>query len=510
MAKILDYSYHHLAFRLNIGENDFSKYEPYFNGLKLPEYIEEPNAEKLLDNERALYHELSHYYQDIYFPACICERELKINILADYVQNASGKSHNNKKHNKRRELFDYLFMTKYCDDNLYSLSKNDEGIDFWAISYKDLLESYADIRASKTVFDAYRNEDEQIKDFIRNYILKRKLFHYDLDDNQLTTRLGDLDRTYAICKHVFLTLFSAANSRFCFNDSLNSFNRIKVDLANAFSSEKDERLFNLARNLDIFLLFCIEFALTLPSASFIEKSIEEGKDKRMFHPGCRFYSLIALIMSYPDTFNDLDFSANYVEVFDQISEACGLYKYEDVVKSLTYPNFPFSVIRHSHNLRLKETINVKIENRCNIDIMTFFKKTGNPIILWGASSQYVYVGDGNDKFDSFHYRGLDSDYAIQYLFSDVERMYNEFFGTNYNPKELKSMINIWFLQESSAFFLLNRCANSFLSKKKDEEICLLDCDYKSNDCLLFNIVSRKKNIQCDLTKLIERFAILNK
>lgn len=494
-----NYSYDHLSYRINIKNNDFSIYDPFFKGLKLPDYIDRPDAERILDNERGLYHELIHLYQDIFLPACICERDLKNKILASLTFSTDNKNEKSEAIVKHLSLFNYLFRSDYCEKNLYSISQNEEGLDFWAISYTDLLESYADIRTTKTILDSYFRKNDSTDAFLMGYIRKKSLFHYDIiDERKLLVRLRDSDRPYAICKHVFLTLFSEIHSPFYCNDEMNTFNIVKSDLARAFTYEKDKRFYQLERNLDIFILFCIEFALTLPSISYIIKSIEDGKDKRMFHPGCRFYSLIAFICKYPDTFNNLDFDANYTEVFDQISEMWGSYKYQDVIDSLTQPYLPFYSVQFCHNRILIETPRVSIGNRCNIDIMNFFKQTGTPILLWGDQSQQIYVGNGVDKFELYEFRQRMIKLICDYIGSYPQRMN---LGTIRNLDELKLTTIKLFLQESAASYVLNRCANIFINNKKGS-VCPIDCISKDENCIIFQKINSKDDYFCVIPDLI--------
>lgn len=499
-----NYSYNRLRYRINVDNNDFSIYEPFLKGLKLTDYIERTDSEKLFSNEIGLYHELTHYYQDIFFPACVSERDLKFLILSN-ISTSSRNIEESKDVAKLRELYDYLFRTPFCHEELYSLSKNDDGIDFWSISYTDLLESYADIRSLKTILDTYFKRSDYVNNYIKNYIKKHHIFCYEIDGNKLITKLRGFSRRYSICKHVFLTLFSVTNSKFYYNDRMNTFNRIKLDMAEAFNYEKDERFYNIERNLDIFILFCIEFSLTIPSISYILKSIEEGKDRRMYHPGCRFYAVIAKILQYPDTFNQLDFNSNYVGVFNHISEACGLYKYEVVANSLITNDIPFHVIRFSHNRYLKQTPNVKIGNRCNIDMLGFFKQIGSPILLWGSDRQQIYLGNSKDSFDCYSYSGSQIEYCYDYLCSDYDRI---FMVSPKNIEDLKRKTNQLFLQESAYSYVLNLCANSILSND-NKSICPLDCGSNEKKCLLKNKLTDSNNHLCIIPDLIKSLDLLN-
>ena len=497
-----NYSYSHLRYRINVENNDFSTYEPYLKGLRLTDYIERPDSEKMFSNEIGLYHELTHYYQDIFFPACVSERDLKFLILSN-INTSSGNMEESEDAVKLRELYEYLFRTPFCHEELYSLSKNDDGIDFWSISYTDLLESYADIRSIKTILDAYYKRSKYVDNYISNYIKKHQIFCYEIDGKKLITKLRGFSRRYSICKHVFLTLFSITNSKFFYNDRMNTFNRVKIDMAEALNYEKDERFYNIERNLDIFILFCIEFALSIPSISQILRSIKGGKDRRMFHPGFRFYAILTKILQYPDTFNQLDFNSSYTEVFNQISEACGLYKYEDMANSLITNDIPFHVIRYSHNRYLKQTPNVKIGNRCNIDLFSFFKQNGSPILLWGSDSQQIYIGNGKDSFDSYSYTGSDIEYCYDYLCSDYDRI---FIGSIENMEDLKCKTNLFFLQESAYSYILNLCANSILFNN-NKSVCPLNCGSNENKCLLKNKLVENNNHLCIIPELIKSLAL---
>ena len=75
--------------------------------------------------------------------------------------------------------------------------------------------------------------------------------------------------------------------------------------------------------------------MTLPSAAETLKQIKKGVDRRVFHPGFRFYSLLFLIAKYPETFTRLDINSNYIEVFDMISTKLGFYKFDEVIHSIT-------------------------------------------------------------------------------------------------------------------------------------------------------------------------------
>ena len=460
--------------------------------MQLPDYIGSPDAEKLFANEVGLYHELTHYYEDLFFPACNCECQMVQEIILNR-NNADVLT-------KKRELYKYLFEEGYCDENLYSLSGKYENMDFWSISYTDLLESYADIRATKTFLDLYYRKDEHVDTFIRDYIRKNNVFHYELLDHQLVAPIRRAFlRQYAICKHVILTLFSLSKSKFFANDEYNTFNIVKLDLAYALSYVKDKSFYNLERNLDIYILFFIEFALTLPSASFIEKSIEEGKDIRMFHPGFRFYALIALVHKYPETFNDLEYDANYVDVFNQISEFLGLYKYEDVVNSLAKPYLPFYTISFACTTFLQQTKNNSIGSRCNIDLLNFFKQIGTPILLWGDKRQQIYIGDGKDKFESYQYEDTMLAYIFNYICSDLDRLS---IGFHKDLSDLKNKTNHFFLQESASSFVLSIIKESILNNKKNR-ICPLTCINKDENCLLQNKLCKENDLFCVIPDLIK-------
>ena len=484
-----NYSFSRLSHRINIDNDDFFFFFPFLKGMQLTDYIDSSDVEKLFLNEVGLYHELTHYYQDLFFPACNCESQLLQGIILNR-NNADVFA-------KKRKLYKYLFEDGYCDENLYSLSGKSVDI---SISYTDLLESYADIRATKNFLDLYYRKNERVDTFIRKYIRENNAFHYEIYDHQLIAHItGRISRQYAICKHVFLSLFSITKSRFFAIDEYDTFNKVKLDLADALSYEKDKRFYNLERNLDIYLLFCMEFALTLPSASFIEKSIEEGKDIRMFHPGSRFYALIALIHKYPDTFNNLEFDANYVDVFNQISEICGLYSFEDVVRSLEKPYLPFSTISFARNRYLRQTKNNNIGNRCNIEILNFFKQIGVPILLWGNKQQQIYIGDGKDKFNSYQYEDSVLTYIYNYICSDMDRLS---FGCHKDLSDLKNKINHFFLQESASAFVLSKFAESILNSDKSV-MCPSNCMNKGMNCLLQKDLGIENAPSCVIPDLIK-------
>ena len=488
----LNYSYEHLGYRINVSNNNFSIYEPFFKGLKLMEYYKETNAKELFNNEAGLYHELSHYYQDIVFPACICERDLKIKILTNSNSTISE---------KLQGLYKYLFKEGQSMEMLQSISDPNSGIDFWTISFKDLLESYADIRSIKTILDAYFKKNEDVDSFVSKCIIEQSSFHYEFfDGKKVLARLRETTRPYAICKQVFLTMISLRKSKFLFNDEEPTADLMKINMADGYSHSKNSFIYVLERRLDIFLLFCIEFALTIPSVSFIMKAVEEGKSIRMFHPGCRFYYIIHLICENPDTFNKLDFNANYVEVFDIISERYGLYSYDEVVGSYVTPDRPFSTIKFFQNKILKETKKVTIGNRCNSDIMGFFMQTGVPILLWGQGRQQIYIGNGNNGFDSYCYEGETYDYVVHYMMCALDRF---FLRKTNDTDDLKQIINGFLLQESAVYYALNKCANTIINDNRTV-VCPLSCKFKNDNCLLYTIFTKSEEHQpCVLKEIIK-------
>lgn len=492
----MDYSYERLSFRINIRDNNFSIYEPFFNGLRLPDYFNKPNAEELFQNEIGLYHELTHFYQDFFFPACICERDLK-NRIVDSVKN-----HSVQEVNDLKELYEYLFEESQYVETLKELINPNSNKDFWSISYKDLLESYADIRSTKTVMDAYFNKDNQVDQFISNFFINNTSFHFESFENnrKIHTKLGGTTRQYSICKQVFLSLLTFTKSKFLFCDEEPTAEYLKILMADGFRHNKGDFMYNIARRLDIILLYCIEFALTLPSITFIKDAIKDGKSKRMFHPGCRFYYIVTTILGNPDTFNKLDISASYTEVFDIISDTSSdLYKYSDVVNSYLKPNIPFSFVRHQHNRTLIETIQkITIANRCNSDIFGFFKQTGIPVLLWGQGRQQIYVGDGNDKFDILQYYGDTHDYINDYFKTVMVRYLLP--KTN-SIGEIKKMLSMLFLQESVVYWVINKCANTIIKGNVNNK-CPIPCEYNNYDCSVLKTITNDNLNHCLLTKLI--------
>ena len=379
---------------------------------------EDPNFDKgyqYLD----FIHELTHYYQDLSICSCIGEHIYKTRVLKHFFDTHFIKVKSPiTLTDEEVEIYNYIYNSSISIDvnsiKSFSEGKGDlsflnKGEHFFpTITYKDLLECYAETKARQSIICETPHSIENHKYIYE--LLKKRHDRLCIDENgvpAVSFKYDDngLDR-YSIIRDIFLSFFHhcqpnkykiyntvTPNSKITVIDYLLFRGHIPVEESYDISNEycisipvkisPTNYLVQLERDLLSTILFALDVALTIPTTTRIKQLVKDDRYKlEDFHPCIRFYKIMSMFYKYPDYFNNIDSGYNWMSVFDDISGLLNWPSYFPIVKDISSTNKFF----HRGNIAIYQDhfleyhMNTTMESN-NGAIFRMFRNMNIPIIL---------------------------------------------------------------------------------------------------------------------------------
>lgn len=340
--------------------------ESIFNISRLKEYWEndpcgmfivDPEEEitdsSQLESRVNLWHEYNHYLQDLTLFACQTEnlfmdmlsslvRTLtscdgiayplmdKANRASNLLLNISGEYQDAlNQFYRQADIYDYIFRQSHRlpDTDEYALPVNEEErLNYFSLSYNDLLESYAYLKSHVDLFLWCNNNPERTKT-VKTYIHQRDGIvpivkcgdTYEYDKSALRYK-----RPYEIVRYLFVLCFS----RLPWTDMQGIYQYMYEEMPEKYIGTK-------AWEMYIYILFSLETALSIPSADKILDILSKDKDRSIeeFSPVHRFYKVLKTIVSYGGFPPAKDKEKWYFTYFEWVSNFCGWMSYQDMKES---------------------------------------------------------------------------------------------------------------------------------------------------------------------------------
>lgn len=375
-------------------------------------------------------HELTHYYQDLCLPSCIGERvyktrTLKRCIVNHYVGTNSPIPIDEMKMEIYEKIYhDYVKLDRtnlHTGDNVIDniqfidSGKNDSGtLYFPEISYRDLLECYAEMKAWQSII-CETTPSEANHDYIVRLLRKRNdSFVYD-EDGETAVKIfkrKSFDR-YSIIRVVFLAFFKYCKpSKFYIYQNLNGIPMIDYLLFMGQNCILPIKEFNDAniKEIDLtgltnykylteveftlikWILFSLDIALTIPTTDKIYQLINSGQyNIDDFNPCCRFYKVLAVLHDQPYYFNELGCSERWQTIHDDISEILGWPKYSEIIEDLINSN---SII-HEGSITYYQNKFVLMRKQITMEdsngpMLNFFKNMNIPLVVHYPNLFVIY------------------------------------------------------------------------------------------------------------------------
>lgn len=408
-------------------------------------------------------HELTHYYQDLSLCSCISEHIYKTKMAKSYYDAKFVEITSPIKLTiDEISIYNYIYTSPISIEinslRAFSEGKSDlsfveNGVHFFpSITYRDLLECYAEIKAWQSILcEAPVNVDNY--QYIYQ-LLKNKHDKLKVDENgnpAVSFKYNEkgFDR-YSIIRAVFLSFFHHCppnkykiyngvipNSRTTVIDYLLTMGQIPVEesydicddycISIPVNVSSFDYLIQFELNFLSTLLFALDVALTIPTTSRIEKLVRDGDYKvEDFHPCIRFYKVISMFYKYPDYFNNLDSDINWMSVFDDIADLLDWPRYYPTIKDVSNANKFFHggnmVVYQEHFLSYH--MNTTMESN-NGAILRMFRNMNIPIILrypdnfvvvrYSNNNVYELVVDDNRLYS---YLSANSDDLFSYTEDD--------------------------------------------------------------------------------------------
>lgn len=364
-------------------------------------------------------HELTHYYQDLNLCSCISDHIYKTKVAKSYFDTNFVKTTSSIKLTRDEiNIYNYIYKSPISielnsldafSEGKSELSFIEKGAHFFpSITYKDLLECYAEMKAWQSILcEAPVSVDNY--QYIYELLKKRHdKLKVDEKGNPVVSFKYDekgFDR-YSIVRDVFLSFFHHCppnkykiyntvipNSRTTTIDYLLTMGQIPVKESYDISDDycisipinvsSLDYLIQFELNFLPILLFALDVALTIPTTSKIEQLIRDGYYKvEDFHPCIRFYKVISMFYKYPDYFNNLDSGFNWMSVFDDIADLLNWPKYYPTIKEVCNTNKFFhggNIVTYQEHF-LCYHMNTTMESN-NGGILRLFRNMNIPIIL---------------------------------------------------------------------------------------------------------------------------------
>lgn len=379
---------------------------------------EDPDMEKG-NQYLGFIHELTHYYQDLSICSCISEHIYKTRVLKHLFDTHFLKVNSPiTLTDEEVEIYNYIYKSPISVDvksvksfsegkgNLIFVNKGEHF--FPTITYKDLLECYAETKAWQSIICETPDSIENHKYIYE--LLKERHDKLCVDENgspAVSFKYNDhgYDR-YSIVRAIFLSFFHHCkpnkykiyntvipNSKIASIDYLLTMGQIPVEKSYDISNEycisipvtisPTDYLVQLERNLLSTILFALDVALTIPTTTRIKQLVKDGHYQLDdFHPCIRFYKILSMFYKYPDYFNNLDSGYNWMSVFDDISDLLNWPPYFPVAKDVSSANKFFHggniAIYQDHFLAYHMNTTMGSNNGA---IFRMFRNMNIPIIL---------------------------------------------------------------------------------------------------------------------------------
>lgn len=375
-------------------------------------------------------HELTHYYQDLCIPSCIGERIYKTKIMKRYIDNHyMGINSSIPFDELEKEIYEKIYhdYVKLDRKNLYADTKVIENIQFIdsekdefstlyfpEISYHDLLECYAEMKAWQSII-CETTPTETNHDYIVKLLRKRNdSFVYDEDGEKAVKifKRRSYER-YSIIRVAFLAFFKYCKpSKFYLYQDLNGipmidyllfmgqncilpineFNDIHIKEIDITGLTNYKYLTEVEFSLIKWILFSLDIALTIPSTNKICELIKSGQyNIDDFNPCCRFYKVLAMLHDHPYYFNELGPSEKWQIIHDDMAEILGWPNYSFITIDLINANslFHYGTISFFQNELLLKRKAISMENS-NGPLLKFFKNINIPMVVHYPNLYVVY------------------------------------------------------------------------------------------------------------------------
>ena len=443
---------------------------------------EDPELEKG-NHYLGFIHELTHYYQDLSICSCISEHIYKTRVIKQYYDENFLKIKSPiTLTDEEVNIFNYIYKSPISVDinslRTFSEHKGDlsfvkkGGHFFPAITYKDLLECYAETKAWQSIIC-------ETPDSIDNHryiykLLKEKNDKLCIDENGIPAVSFKYDDNgfdrYTIIRAIFLSFFyhCKPNKYKIYNTIIQNYEIDSIDylilmgqipIEKSYEISKDscisipvkisptEYLVQLEKDLLSTILFALDIALTIPSTTRIKQQVKDGNYKlEDFHPCIRFYKVISMFYKYPEYFNNLDAGYNWMSVFDYISNLLNWPPYFPIAKDVSSANKFF----HGGNIAIYQDhflayhMNTTMESN-NGAIFRMFRNMNIPIILHFPNNYVVirYTEKNVQELvvsDSRLYSYLKATHNVLYSYTeDDELLLQQIFSNNINLQLYENM-----------------------------------------------------------------------
>lgn len=369
-------------------------------------------------------HELTHYFQDLSTPSCIAERIYKTKFTKKYIDNYYiGIESPILLTEEEGHVFNLVYNVTKSDDMPTFKELVDKSIDygffqkagtenaynryFPIISYKDLIESYAELKAWQTIICETKPTPTNSKYLLT--LLRKRNDSLVIDESgryAVKTNNCKYER-YSIARTIFLAFFKYCRpSKFYIYQNINGIPLIDylLFMGNNFTvnvSSMDDNGMLQTKEIDItgisdmdylgklenqliaWILFALDVALTIPTTSKICSYVKTGDYELMdFVPTCRFFKVLSILYRYPDYFNNLSENDNWHSTFDIVSKLLNWPSYNEIKQDIQTSN----IIFHSGNIAIYQNalLDRKLQSTIesnNGNILNLFKKLNIPIII---------------------------------------------------------------------------------------------------------------------------------
>lgn len=369
-------------------------------------------------------HELTHYFQDLSIPSCIADRIYRTKIAKKYIDNnyigidspillneeesyiyqIIYNSFDNVDKSNFQKLFESSIDFDLFQSNQYGDSHNRY---FPIITYKDLLESYAELKAWQSIICETEPTESNSK-YILNLLRQRNDSLVVDECGRVAIKTFDYKyERYSIARVAFLAFFKYCKpTDFYIYQDINGVplvdyllfmgNNFTIDVTsvndNGILQTKEiditglnerEYLGKYETQLIAWILLALEVALTIPTTSKINNYIKSGKYQlNDFVPTCRFFKVLSVINRYPEYFNNLSENDNWLSNFNIISELLNWPSYNEIKQDIQSSNIFFhsGSITIYQNALLDRRQHTTIESN-NGNIQNLFKNLNIPIII---------------------------------------------------------------------------------------------------------------------------------
>ena len=401
--------------RENVDDEDFHEYRKVLiNRIEDFSLKDDPNTDKG-NVYLGVIHELTHYYQDLIFPSCIGEHLYKTWFYRYYIDKHTGHSPSLIIDKDDTELFNYIFKKPISID--FASALNDPitkcGLKFInefqifdTISYVDLYESYAELKAWQHLINESNPTENNMK-YIRKLLQDK---NPQLQINSKGEYVVEINYNvdflkYTVARNYFLLYFIQFFQYRKINNAIpntiydQQYLMILMNMGIGVGSiiqRYDKNRYNNSQhaedtyylkyceaNLLNWVLLVLDIAFSIPSIKTIRYLIDNKNYKKEdFHPCCRFYKIMHTLIIHHDTIINMDEKCKWVDFFDFIASKNGWLSYYDTAKDLAMNNSlqhnGYIPIYQEHLLTLRQYITIE-EN--NVSMLSLFQNHRIPIVL---------------------------------------------------------------------------------------------------------------------------------